>query len=97
MTGTKTAPRSPILYLAAALRALAPFGASEADPPSPNPSPRDELGLLRREIAAAYSRFNSADDPALCEAEIFEIKSLEARYSRLLRLTREGGGSRDPR
>lgn len=64
-------------------------------------SPRDEerRGLLqsltctRALIAQAYSGFNTAGDPDLIESYVFEINSLEARYSYLLRRVKELDGA----
>ena len=46
-----------------------------------------EKGLLetRALIAQAYAGFNSASDGELVESYIYEIQSLQARYSYLLR------------
>jgi len=44
-----------------------------------------ELARTRTRIAQAYSGFNSARDPDLVESFIYEINSLQARYTYLLR------------
>ena len=44
-----------------------------------------ELQTTRALIAQAYAGFNSASDGDLVESYIYEIQSLQARYSYLLR------------
>ena len=41
------------------------------------------LGQTRSLIAQAYAGFNAAKDPDLIESYVFEINSLQARYSYL--------------
>ncbi len=61
------------------------------------PTPQEEertalLGGLARtrvRIAQAYSGFNSAHDNDLIESYVFEINSLQSRYSYLLRRVKE--------
>lgn len=68
------------------------LGASSVDTAQEAPpTAGQELYELKRELVAAYSRFNNTPDPALLEAVIYEIKSLEARYSHALRRLKEGG------
>ncbi len=54
---------------------------------------RQELleGLSRTKalISQAYMLFNSVGDPDLIESYVFEINSLQARYSYLLRRVKE--------
>ena len=63
--------------------------------PTPREEERDALleGLSRTRtlIAQAYSGFNSARDPI--ESYVFEINSLQARYSYLLRRVKEMDGA----
>lgn len=61
------------------------------------PTPQDEerhallegLARTRTLISQAYSGFNSASDPDLIESYVFEINSLQSRYSYLLRRVKE--------
>ena len=45
----------------------------------------DETEESKRRLKYAYFKFSIADDPLLIEEAVFEIKSLEAKYSYLLR------------
>lgn len=45
----------------------------------------NETDDVKRRLKYAYFKFSVADDPLLTDEAIFEIKSLEARYSYLLR------------
>ena len=49
----------------------------------------DGLSQTRALIAQAYQGFNDACDPDLIESYVFEINSLQARYSYLLRRVKE--------
>lgn len=46
---------------------------------------------VRRGLNAARNEFQNASEPELVDAAAFQIKSLEARYSYLLRVAREEG------
>lgn len=63
------------------------------------PAPPTELQLLKEELrqvqcdlALAYDRFNRAAEPELVESCIYEIKSINARFSYLYRAIRERSG-----
>lgn len=45
----------------------------------------EELGATRLALHQAEGRFNTASDPLLVEASVFEIKALQARHAYLLR------------
>ena len=45
----------------------------------------DGLERTRVQIQQAYLQFDTVGDPDLIESSVFEIKSLQARYSYLLR------------
>lgn len=47
-----------------------------------------ELNAIRDSLSTAYARFNSATDPDLVDAYIFEINALRARYNTALRRCR---------
>ncbi len=49
----------------------------------------EELRTTNQLLQSAYDRFNFADDPALTEACIYEIKALKSRYSYLIRRLKE--------
>ncbi len=49
----------------------------------------EELSKTRVSINQAYTAFNNATDPDLITSCVFEINSLEARYSYLLRQAKE--------
>lgn len=50
---------------------------------------RDGLVKTRVLINQAYAGFNGTKDPDLIESYVFEINSLQARYSYLLRRVKE--------
>ncbi len=50
---------------------------------------REGLTNTRTLINQAYTLFNSTGDPDLIESYVFEINSLQARYSYLLRRVKE--------
>ena len=56
---------------------------------------KEGLAKTRTLISQAYAGFNGTGDPDLIESYVFEINSLQARYSYLLRrvkeLERQGG------
>ena len=52
----------------------------------------DGLERTRVQIQQAYLQFDTAGDPDLIESSVFEIKSLQARYSYLLRQVKALGG-----
>lgn len=54
-----------------------------------------ELARTRTRIAQAYSGFNSAGDPDLVESFIYEINSLQARYTYLLRQIKKLEGQQE--
>lgn len=49
----------------------------------------DGMVETRRKISDAYSGFNNTHDPDLIESYVYEINSLQSRYSYLLRRVRE--------
>ena len=51
-----------------------------------------ELQATAQALRCAYDRFNYVCDPDLVEAAIFEIDSLKAQYSYLLRCIKELSG-----
>lgn len=53
----------------------------------------DGLERTRVQMQQAYLQFDTVEDPDLIESSVFEIKSLQARYTYLLRRG-EGPGSR---
>ena len=50
---------------------------------------KEGLAQTRTLISQAYAGFNSTHDPDLIESYVFEINSLQARYSYLLRRVKE--------
>lgn len=62
-------------------------GASEAETEAQ--ALRQGLAQTRTLINQAYAGFNSTGDPDLIESYVFEINSLQARYSYLLRRVKE--------
>ena len=58
---------------------------------------RGPAGETRALIAQAYAGFNAASDGDLVEAYIYEIQSLQARYSYLLRCRKALDGEEAPR
>ncbi len=50
---------------------------------------REGLAQTRTLINQAYAGFNATGDPDLIESYVFEINSLQARYSYLLRRVKE--------
>ena len=48
-----------------------------------------ELSDTRFALAQAYVRFDNTTEPELVDAAIFEIRSLNARYSYLIRCVKE--------
>lgn len=50
---------------------------------------RESLVKTRTLINQAYAGFNGTGDPDLIESYVFEINSLQARYSYLLRRVKE--------
>ena len=50
---------------------------------------KEGLDRTRVLINQAYAGFNGTDDPDLIESYVFEINSLQARYSYLLRRVKE--------
>lgn len=54
---------------------------------------RDGLEQTRVQIQQAYLQFDSVKDPDLIESSVFEIKSLQAKYTYLLRRMKALGGS----
>lgn len=49
----------------------------------------EELRLTAQALRGAYDKFNFVTEPELVEAAIFEIRSLNARYSYLIRRVKE--------
>ena len=54
---------------------------------------RQELRNTVQALRGAYDRFNYVSDPELVEASVYEISSLKARYSYLLRRVKEQADS----
>lgn len=50
---------------------------------------KEELRLTTQALRGAYDKFNFVTEPELVEAAIFEIRSLNARYSYLIRRIKE--------
>ena len=50
---------------------------------------KEELKLTAQALRGAYDKFNFVTEPELVEAAIFEIRSLNARYSYLIRRVKE--------
>ena len=46
---------------------------------------QNELKKIRMGLEEAYAHFNETADPALMDAYIFEINSLQARYDHAIR------------
>lgn len=61
--------------------------------PCPDPKAQlvDDIKQTRQKLDAAYSRFEYECDGDLVQSVIFEIESLKAQYSYLLKLAREQG------
>ncbi len=53
----------------------------------------DELSVIRTELEDAYARFNTASEPELVDACVYEINAAQLRYNYLLRLIKERGGA----
>ncbi|MDD6219367.1 MAG: DUF2508 family protein [Clostridia bacterium] len=49
----------------------------------------EDIRTLKREMDAAYMRFEYCDDEDLVEAAIFELESLKRRYHRLIKIAKE--------
>ncbi len=49
----------------------------------------EELGAIRLALRQAEGKLNTASDPQLAEAAVFEIKALQARHAYLLRSIKE--------
>ncbi|MCD8367978.1 MAG: DUF2508 family protein [Clostridiales bacterium] len=49
----------------------------------------EELSAIRLALRQAEGKFNTASDPQLVEAAVFEIKALQARHAYLLRSIKE--------
>ena len=52
----------------------------------------DGLERNRVQMQQAYLQFDTVEDPDLIESSVFEIKSLQARYTYLLRRVKALGG-----
>lgn len=50
---------------------------------------KEELQCTAQALRGAYDKFNFVTEPELVEAAIFEIRSLNARYSYLIRRVKE--------
>ena len=50
-----------------------------------------ELAAVRRNLAAAYARFDYTTEPELIDACIHDLGAIEARYGYLLRCIKERG------
>ena len=53
--------------------------------PDRNTELRRELGKTAQALRSAYDKFNYVSEPEMVESCIYEINSLQARYSYLLR------------
>ena len=62
---------------------------AESDQESEKRALKEGLAQTRTLISQAYAGFNSTHDPDLIESYVFEINSLQARYSYLLRRVKE--------
>ncbi len=51
-----------------------------------------ELDSLHAALADAYARFNTATEPELVDACVYEINAAQSRYNYQLRLIKERGG-----
>ena len=49
----------------------------------------DSMNQTRKALSIAYSDFNSHSDPDLIDASVYEINSLQSRYSYLARRLKE--------
>ncbi|MDO4811193.1 MAG: DUF2508 family protein [Eubacteriales bacterium] len=54
---------------------------------------KEELQMTAQALRTAYDKFNFVTEPELVEAAIFEIRSLNARYTYLIRRVKELDGS----
>lgn len=52
----------------------------------------NELSDLRDALADAYTRFDTATEPELVDACVYEINAAQSRYNYQLRLIKERGG-----
>ncbi len=52
----------------------------------------NELSDLRTALADAYTRFDTATEPELVDACVYEINAAQSRYNYQLRLIKERGG-----
>lgn len=50
---------------------------------------KEELRLTAQALRGAYDKFDLVTEPELVESAIFEIRSLNARYSYLIRRVKE--------
>ena len=62
---------------------------AESEQESEKRALKEGLAQTRTLISQAYAGFNSTHDPDLIESYVFEINSLQARYSYLLRRVKE--------
>lgn len=49
----------------------------------------EDIRAIKREMDAAYLRFEYGDDDYLVEAAIYELEALKNRYQRLLKMAKE--------
>ena len=56
-----------------------------------------DLSEMRFALSQAYTRFNSAVEPELVDACVFEINAIQSRYNYLLRVIKERGGEAEYR
>ena len=56
-----------------------------------------DLSEMRFALSQAYPRFNSAVEPELVDACVFEINAIQSRYNYLLRVIKESGGEAECR
>ncbi|MBQ2774316.1 MAG: DUF2508 family protein [Clostridia bacterium] len=59
------------------------------DEPSREEKLLEDIRALKREMDAAYQRFEYGDDEYLVEAAIYELEALKRRYHRLLKMAKE--------
>ena len=51
----------------------------------------NELGVMRTALADAYMRFNTATEPDLVDACVYEINAAQSRCNYLLRVIKDAG------
>lgn len=67
------------------------FKTREAEPDTERQEILGEIESTREQLRLARISFDNVSEPELVDASIYEINSLQARYSYLLRRAREEG------